>query len=133
MRRTRRVAGGPFKPSFGLSGAVDFDRSWFCVFGLSGAMKARKLAIMPWGLERFQQSGQTHFVTFCCWRRRHSFAEASARCTLEVALERVRNKFGFCVYGYVVMPEHIHLLVGEPQREPLANAIKSLKQSVSRR
>ena len=37
------------------------------------------------------------------------------------------------VYGYVVMPEHVHLLVNEPEREMLARALQSLKQSVARR
>ncbi len=31
------------------------------------------------------------------------------------------------------MPDHVHLLMGEPLRETLADAIKSLKQGVSRR
>src|SRR5438093_12263861 len=25
---------------------------------------------MPWGLTRFHHSGQSHFVTFCCYHRR---------------------------------------------------------------
>jgi len=58
---------------------------------------------------------------------------ASARQTFEAALERVRRSFNLCVYGYVVMPEHVHLLLSEPQRDTLADAIKSLKQGVSRR
>ena len=48
-------------------------------------------------------------------------------------MERVRNRFQLCVYGYVVMPEHVHLLLSEPQRGTLADALKSLKQGVSRR
>jgi putative transposase len=31
------------------------------------------------------------------------------------------------------MPEHVHLLLGEPERDMLADALKSLKQGVSRR
>jgi putative transposase len=31
------------------------------------------------------------------------------------------------------MPEHVHLLLSEPQRDTLADALKSLKQGVSRR
>ena len=50
----------------------------------------------------------------------------------EAALERVRRSFGVCVYGYVVMPEHVHLL-SEPPRGTLAAALQSLKQGVSRR
>ena len=34
--------------------------------------------------------------------------------------------------GYVVMPEHIHLPVSEPETKPLATALQALKQSVSR-
>jgi putative transposase len=51
----------------------------------------------------------------------------------EAALERVRRSFDLEVFGYVVMPEHVHLLLGEPRRETLAHAIKSLKQGVARR
>ena len=38
-----------------------------------------------------------------------------------------------CVYGYVVMPEHVHLLISEPERGTLPQAIQSLKQGVARR
>jgi putative transposase len=51
----------------------------------------------------------------------------------ERALERVRRAYGLCVYGYVVMPEHVHLLLSEPEKATLADALKSLKQGVSRR
>jgi putative transposase len=57
----------------------------------------------------------------------------ASRQTFETALERVRGSFDLCVYGYVVMPEHVHLLLGEPNRKTLADALKSLKQGVSRR
>ena len=36
------------------------------------------------------------------------------------------------VVGYVVMPEHVHLLVDEPRKQNLSVALKALKQSVSR-
>jgi REP-associated tyrosine transposase len=88
---------------------------------------------VPWGLKRFQQSGQTHFITFGCYHRRQSFVCDDSKSIFETALERVRRSYGLCVYRYVVMPEHVHLLVSEPQRATLALALKSLKQGVSRR
>jgi len=88
---------------------------------------------MPWGLVRYQQSGQSHFVTFCCYHRRPLFTTDESRRVFENALERVRRKFSLRVYGYVVMLEHIHLLVSEPARDTLADALKSLKQGVARR
>jgi putative transposase len=38
----------------------------------------------------------------------------------------MRRRFGMCIYGYVVMPEHVHLLVSEPERTTLADAIHYL-------
>ena len=88
---------------------------------------------MPWGLTRFHHSRQSHFVTFCCYHRRRLFTTDASRRIFESALERVRRSFTLQVYGYVVMPEHVHLLLSEPQQDTLADALKSLKQGVSRR
>ncbi len=86
---------------------------------------------MPWSLRRLQNSGQLHFVTFSCYRRQPLLAPAR-RTAFERALERARTKYGFFVVGYVVMPEHVHLLLSEPERAVLATAIQAVKQSVAR-
>ncbi len=88
---------------------------------------------MPWGLKRYQQSGSLHFITFSCYRRQPLLMKHGAAQMFEQALEEARVKYGFFVFGYVVMPEHVHLLVSEPERGTLATAIKALKQSVARR
>jgi putative transposase len=80
---------------------------------------------MPWGLEHFQQSGQLHFLTFSCYRRRPNFATPHARGCFEWSLKRVRQSYGLCVYGDVVMPNHVHLLVNEPERGCLAQVLQS--------
>ena len=51
----------------------------------------------------------------------------------EDALKRVRRRYLFAIAGYVVMPEHVHLLVNEPARALLSKAIQALKLSVSMR
>ena len=51
----------------------------------------------------------------------------------EVALEWSRRQYDFYVIGYVVMPEHAHLLISEPERGTLASAVQAIKQSVARR
>ena len=88
---------------------------------------------MPSKLARFHDTGQSHFITFSCYHRRPLLVTYRARSTFEMALDRVRRSYDLCVYGYVIMPEHIHLLVSEPERETLADALKSLKQGVARR
>lgn len=86
---------------------------------------------MPSRLARYQEDGDLHFVTFSCYQRQPFLAEPHARYTFERALERVRQWYGLSVYGYVVMPEHVHLLVSEPERGNLATALQMLKQIVS--
>src|ERR1700677_768726 len=60
---------------------------------------------MPWGLTRLQHSGQSHFVTFCCYHRRPLLTTDARRRIFESALERARHTFKLQVYGYVIMPE----------------------------
>ena len=88
---------------------------------------------MPWGLKRFQQSRDVHFITFSCYRRQPKLSNPGAPSIFLSALERVRKSRRLCVYGYVVMPEHVHLLVNEPEVGTLADALQSLKQGVARR
>src|SRR5437660_3355558 len=88
---------------------------------------------MPWGLKRFHQTRQLHFLTFSCYERRPNFGTPESRSIFEAAMERVRQQYELCVYGYVVMPEHVHILVSEPERRTLAQAMQSLKQGVARR
>ena len=55
-----------------------------------------------------------------------------AREVFERDLERVRQWYGCYVTGYVIMPEHVHLLISEPERCQLSVAIQMLKQITSR-
>jgi putative transposase len=48
----------------------------------------------------------------------------------ESELEAVRRHYGFVVAGYVLMPEHVHLLVSEPRVASLAIALQVLKRNV---
>jgi len=88
---------------------------------------------MTQGLERRYGLGHHHFVTFSCYRRQPFLAEARVREVFESSLEAMRCKYGFSIDSYVVMPEHVHLLVSEPQEATLSVALQALKISVSRR
>jgi putative transposase len=88
---------------------------------------------MPAGLKRYQQCDDLHFVTFSCFHRLPYLATAEARITFEHSLEAMRVKYGFNVAGYVVMPEHVRLLLTEPKTGLLAKALQALKISVSMR
>jgi putative transposase len=88
---------------------------------------------MPLGLHRHQQTQDLHFITFSCYQRKPKFADPRSKEIFEPALEATRLRYGLCVIGYVVMPEHVHLLLSEPWARTLATALQALKQSVSRK
>ena len=43
---------------------------------------------MPRGLRRYHESGQSHFVTFSCYRRQANFVDASVMTCSRVAQQR---------------------------------------------
>jgi putative transposase len=59
-------------------------------------------------------------------------AEAAAKETFEYSLEKMRDRYGFAVIGYVVMPEHVHLLLSEPAEGTLARSLQAVKISVAK-
>jgi putative transposase len=90
-------------------------------------------ALVPWGLKRYQQARDLHFITFSCYRRLALLGSPQAKRLFEQALEQARRQYGFYITGYVVMPEHVYLLVSEPERRTLARALQAMKQAVARK
>ena len=86
---------------------------------------------MPRGLERRYGFGHLHFITCSCYRRLPLLASALARNRFVRVLGEMRAKFGFELVGYVVMPEHVHLLIGEPPRATPSDVMRELKQAVA--
>jgi putative transposase len=83
-------------------------------------------------LERRYGWGDLHFITCSCYRRLPLLGTSRARDTLLKILGEVRGRYDFGLFGYVVMPEHIHLLISEPNIGNPSRAMKSLKIRVSR-
>jgi putative transposase len=82
-------------------------------------------------LRRYYGRGDLHFVTFSCYRRRSFLGTRRARDRFVKILEEVRSRNGFRLIGYVVMPEHVHLLISEPKKGTPSKALQVLKQKVS--
>ena len=70
---------------------------------------------MPTGLKRYYGAGQVHFITCSCYHRIPWLDTAARRDLFLSILEEVRQRYRFVVLGYVVMPDHFHLLITEPQ------------------
>ena len=88
---------------------------------------------MPTGLERFYGANDLHFITCSCYRRQPLLRSPQCRDIFLKVLEQTRKAYQFTVVGYVVMPEHFHLLVSEPERGTLSTVLQVIKQRVSRK
>lgn len=88
---------------------------------------------MPKNLKRYNGKGDLHFVTFSCYRRLALLGAARAGDVFVRALGEVRKKYGIQLVGYVVMPEHVHLLIGESKLGMPSTVVHSLKLRVSKR
>jgi putative transposase len=89
------------------------------------------LTAMTQGLVRYHHTGGFHFLTWSCYHRKPLLQSPSAKALFERSLETMRLRYGFIVSGYVLMPEHVHLLVNEPKLASLSKAIQAIKLSVA--
>ena len=87
---------------------------------------------MPIGLKRYQNEADDHFITFSCYHRQPYLTTPDSRDLFERSLESTRERYNFELLGYVIMPEHVHLLLSEPETKPLATALQALKLSDSK-
>lgn len=77
--------------------------------------------------------GHLHFITFSCYRRLPLLRSSRSKNVVVEVLAQVRERYGFALVGFVVMPEHVHLLIGEPAKGTPSTVVQALKQSVARR
>jgi putative transposase len=100
---------------------------------MSGVEGARDYdTLMPSHLKRYQTGGDNHFITFSCYQRAPLLNNDHARLIFEQILERTRLTHQFYLFGYVLMPEHVHLLLSEPRRQTLGNTMRVLKGEASK-
>jgi len=92
---------------------------------------------MPSRLRRHDEYGHTHFLTMSCHKRLQFFRHNSVKNVFINAMRNTRGNAGVRWIGYVIMPEHVHLLLfpQHPGREdviPISTILQDLKQYVGR-
>jgi putative transposase len=88
---------------------------------------------MPKRLKRITGQGDLHFITFGCYQRRHLLGTARARNVAVEILRQVRARYKFALIGYVFMPDHVHLLIGESPGALPTKILQIFKRRLSRR
>ena len=77
--------------------------------------------------------GDAHALTFSCFRNRPFLNGDRSRRWLLDALAKARDKHGFELWAYVLMPEHVHLLI-YPLRDEysISGILLDMKRPVAR-
>ena len=83
--------------------------------------------------KRYYGAGDLHFITCSCYRRQPLLGTPRRRNLFLTVLEQARRRYQFIVIGYVVMLEHIHLLISEPQEKNPSTVMQALKLGFARR
>jgi putative transposase len=80
----------------------------------------------------WNEPGHAHFVTYSCFRRQPLLTRERTRRWVVETIQTVRLKQDVAVWGYVIMPEHVHLLV-HPRRSTysMSAILAGLKRPVS--
>src|SRR6202162_1776722 len=85
------------------------------------------------GLKRYYGTGSLHFITWGAYQHKPLLGKPARRDLVLTVLELMRVRYRFAVIGYVVMPEHVHLLISEPLIGDPSKIIQAVKLGVSRR
>ncbi len=86
----------------------------------------------PQKYARFNVPGHAHALTFGCFRNRRFLDCSRTRLYVIEALNRARETHSFDVWAFVIMPDHVHLLVW-PRQEAysVSEILKSIKLPVA--
>jgi len=88
---------------------------------------------MTKGLHRYYGAHDLHFITCSCYHRQPQLGTAQRRDLFLTILEESRQKYRFVVHGYVIMPEHFHLLMTEPEEgDPSVGPFKATLKAKAR-
>jgi REP-associated tyrosine transposase len=82
---------------------------------------------------RFIAPSQSQFITSSTYRRAQLFSSPQLSRTFVAVLEQVRREFGFRLLGWVLMPEHFHLLILPPSPDAVSRIVQQLKQRTAAR
>lgn len=90
----------------------------------TGHRKLCKRWDLPW---------DAHFLTFSCFRRQKFLSKDRPRLWFLAAIEQARRLHPFDLWAYVIMPEHVHMLIWPGERVGISTILKALKQPVGQR
>ncbi|TWT63324.1 REP-associated tyrosine transposase [Rubinisphaera italica] len=82
---------------------------------------------------RYDIPGDAHFLTFSCFQRKPFLNRDRSRIWMLESLQVAQERDLFDLWAYVIMPEHVHLVLCPRRDIVISKILKTIKQSVSRK
>ncbi len=82
------------------------------------------------GLPRFHIEGHVYYITTVTYNRLPIFTRPSFVIPLFDSLNFYRYKQSFKLLGYVIMPDHVHLLIWPFGEATVSNIMRDIKNSL---
>ncbi|GAB4317831.1 MAG: hypothetical protein Kow0074_06670 [Candidatus Zixiibacteriota bacterium] len=84
-------------------------------------------------LRHWDAMGTARFVTFSCFYRKPYLNQPGAKRLLTDEIDRARTKHNFKLIGYVLMPEHVHMVLFPPDDMKLGLVVREIKSRMAKR
>ena len=104
---------------------------WWVSHVIAGIPCEAYHGVMP-RLRHYDSLNTARFVTFSCYRRHRYLADRLSRDMVLEEITALRDVHKIKVLGYVVMPEHIHLVLHPPDDLELGRIIGQFKARSAR-
>jgi len=83
-------------------------------------------------LKHFDNFNTARFITFSCYHRYQLMVDDGTRLIFLSHLKSICKNYNIDIYGYVIMPEHIHLVVYPRVEVSIGKVIGQLKSKSAR-
>ena len=85
-------------------------------------------------LKHYNIPYHAHELTFSCYHRYDYVLDSQACGIFMEELEDARNKYNFSLWAYILMPDHVHLLLlPEKEKYTISRILQEIKGRISTR
>ncbi|MCP4568870.1 MAG: hypothetical protein GY841_14945 [FCB group bacterium] len=84
-------------------------------------------------LKHFDNLGTARFITISCFRRLRLLLEDHTKILFLEELAAARNRHKFKLYAYVIMPDHVHLVIYPSSAMSVGPVIGEIKAKSARK
>ncbi len=83
--------------------------------------------------KRYDIDGDAHHLTFSCFQRLPLFSKDRTRNWMLQALQLGREKSQYDLWAYIIMPQHVHVILLPHLGVKMSAILTTIKQSVAKR